>query len=45
MDLKGIMLHEINQNTDDFTYMWALKNITNEQTEENKLHREQIGSC
>ena len=45
MDFKGIMLNEINQSTDDFTYMWTLKNITNEQTKENKPHREQIGSC
>lgn len=45
MDFKGIMLHEINQSTADFTYMWTLKNITNEQTKENKPHRKQIGSC
>lgn len=45
MDLKGIMLHEINQNTDKLHLHVGSKNITNEQTEENKLHREQIGSC
>ena len=37
MDLKGIMLSEISQrktNTDDFIYMWNLKNKTNVQTKQ-----------
>ena len=49
MDLKGIMLNEISQTEKGkchlITYMWNLKNKTNEQIKQNKTHRyrEQIG--
>ena len=44
IDVEGIMLSEISQTERqtlyDFTYMWNLKNKTNEQTEQNrKAHR------
>ena len=42
MDLDSIMLTEISQrktNMYNFTYMWNLKNKTNEQTKQKKTHR------
>ena len=38
MDLEDIMVSEINQRQTlyDITYMWNLKNKTNEQTEQNR---------
>ena len=48
MDLESVMLSETVdkewQILHDFTYMWNLKNKTNEQTSENR-HRERAGDC
>ena len=43
IDLKGIMLSEINQDRErkmlyDFTYMWNLKNKINEQAKQKQTH-------
>ena len=47
MDLEGIMLSEISQRETlhDFTYMWNLKNKTNEQTQQNRTRLIETGSC
>ena len=48
MDLEGIMLREVSQTEKDkycvFTFMWDLKNKTNEQMLKNRNRQQTIGT-